>query len=209
VKYPDGPVVVLGASYARGWEPDSIADALVINAGVSGQQSFELLERFAVDVASHKPRAVLIWGFINDFFRSSRDRVEQTRQRVKESFERLVVTARASGIEPVLLTEVTVRHPDTLMENLTNAVARALGRSGYQDYINAEVLGMNEWLRGFAAREQVLLIDTHPVLADASGRRRRAYAQPDGSHISAAGYEALSRYALPILQAHFQKPHQE
>ena len=68
--YPDGPVVVLGASYAGGWQLEPIAGVSVVVRGVSGQQSFEVLERFERDVVSAKPRAVILWGFINDIFRA-------------------------------------------------------------------------------------------------------------------------------------------
>ena len=45
----------------------------VINRGVAGQQSFELLARFDNDVVPERPRAVILWGFINDIFRAPSD----------------------------------------------------------------------------------------------------------------------------------------
>ena len=41
----------------------------MINRGVNGEQSFEMLKRFDSDVVATKPRAVILWGFINDVFR--------------------------------------------------------------------------------------------------------------------------------------------
>ncbi len=62
------PIVVLGASYAQGWALDPIAGSTVVNAGVAGETSSEMVARFKDDVLARTPRAVVIWGFINDIF---------------------------------------------------------------------------------------------------------------------------------------------
>ncbi len=38
-----GRIVLLGASYAAGWNLDGIAGLTVINRGVGGQQSWDML----------------------------------------------------------------------------------------------------------------------------------------------------------------------
>lgn len=205
VKNPDGPVVILGASYARGWKLAAIAGVPVVNAGVAGQQSTELLQRFEQDVVQHAPRAVVIWGFINDVFRSPRDQVPQALARARANIERMVALARTAGIEPVLATEVTIRHPDTIKENVATWIGGILGKKGYPDFINEQVLATNEQIRELARRERILLLDIQPILSDASGRRVKAFAAPDGSHITEAGYDALTAYTLPTLEAHFRK----
>jgi lysophospholipase L1-like esterase len=198
---PSGPLVLLGASYAKGWVIDGLNGIPVVNAGVSGQQSFEMLERFERDVVAVRPRAVILWGFINDIFRA-RD-IDASLQRVRDSYTAMVARARAAGIEPILATEVTVRAPDSWTETILSFIGGLMGKESYQDQINRNVLAINGWLSELAAREQLLLIDLHGALADEDGRRRRReFIDADGTHITREGYDALTRYAAPILYEH-------
>lgn len=195
-------LVVLGASYAGGWDPTlPVAGYRMVNKGVSGQQSFEMLARFEGDVSGLKPDAVIIWGFINDVFRSDRSQIDQTLRRTRESMLAMVELAKKSGISPILATEVTIRTKDGWLEALESMIGRILGKSSYQDYINGHVIETNRWIKETAIRENIPLLDFEKVLADQSGLRRKEFALPDGSHISIRGYEALTQYAQNQLQA--------
>lgn len=196
-----GPIVLLGASYAAGWSPGPIAGVTVVNLGVAGQQSFEMLERFERDVLPLRPRAVILWGFVNDIFRSAPGDAA-THARVKESYTRMVALARSHGIVPVAATEVTIRPPQTWSDSIMSVIAPLLGKQAYQDHINRDVTALNQWLVELAYREQLLLLDLQSTLAQTGGRRRPEFAIEDGSHISPAGYAALSAYAQPLLEDH-------
>ncbi|HET7218520.1 MAG TPA: ElyC/SanA/YdcF family protein [Vicinamibacterales bacterium] len=201
-KNPDGPLVILGASYAGSWTVETIAGIPVVNRGVAGQQSFEVLERFERDVVPSSPRAVILWGFINDIFRADAD-VDTALGRARESYEKMVAMSRAQGIEPILATEVTVRPPDAWSERAASLIGALMGKVSYQDRINRHVIDVNRWMADFAAKEGLLLLDFQAVLADDSGRRRREFIQDDGSHLTAAAYRAVTEYATPILEEHF------
>jgi uncharacterized SAM-binding protein YcdF (DUF218 family)/lysophospholipase L1-like esterase len=198
---PPVKVVILGASYAAGWMP-RIPGVQVVNKGITGQQAFELRARFDRDVVAEKPRAVVIWGFINDVFRADRAKVGESLQRARASIEAMVAAARANGIEPILATEVTMGPRLEWSEWFAGWVGWARGKTSYQDYVNGHVLATNQWLRDYAAREKLLLLDLQPVVSDSGNVRRRAYSQVDGSHLTPAGYEALDGYAVPILSKH-------
>lgn len=197
-----GPVVLLGASYAANWTWQDLAGVPVVNAGIAGQQSFELLERFDRDVVAHRPRAVVIWGFINDIFRAGPGEADRVLARTRDSYTALVRRARESGIEPILATEVTVRPRKTVIDTVMSTVGWLLGRTSNQDLVNGQVRSMNGWLRQLAQRERLLLLDLEPVLADSGGQRRWSFAVEDGSHISPDGYRALTDYARPLLLGH-------
>jgi uncharacterized SAM-binding protein YcdF (DUF218 family)/lysophospholipase L1-like esterase len=201
LRHPTGPIVILGASYAKGWSP-AIPNRRLVNKGVEGQQSWELLERFDRDVAAEQPRAVVIWGFINDVFRSKPEQMDKTMARMQSSVTAMVDAARAQGIEPILATEVTIRGRDTWGDWLGSWVGWATGKEGYQGFINRHVLAGNQWLRDYASRERLLLLDLQPAVSDDSNWRRKAFANADGSHITPAGYDELSRYAVPRLTTH-------
>jgi lysophospholipase L1-like esterase len=203
IKNVNGPLVLLGASYAKGWQRDQLGGVTLVNKGVAGEQSFELLSRFDADVLKAGPRAVVIWGFINDVFRTPRAELSDGLARARESIATMVDRARAAGVEPILATEVTLAKPPGVREALATWVGWLRGKQGYQDYINSHVRDTNAWLREFARAEGLVVLDLEAALSDGSGMRVGRFATADGSHISAEGYAALTAYAEPILREHF------
>ncbi len=109
VTLAEKPIVIIGASYAASWPIDTIAGRRVVNKGVDGNQSFEMADRFDLDVLAEKPAQVLLWGFINDIFRSDQDNLDDAKQRVVDGYEEMIATAKANNIEVILATEVTIR----------------------------------------------------------------------------------------------------
>jgi lysophospholipase L1-like esterase len=196
-----GPVIVLGASYAGSWKLDHLGQFAVINKGVSGQQSFEMLERFDGDVVAARPRAVILWGFINDIFRAQN--ADNAVARARDSFRRMVARAQEHGIEPIIVTEVTIRPAASWLNPLAALFGTIRGKESYQARVNRYVLETNEWLVDLARREELLMLDFQSMTADGNGMRRKEYAAEDGSHIPAEGYAALTSYAKPILEQHF------
>jgi lysophospholipase L1-like esterase len=195
-------MVLIGASYAGGWDPGRpIAGYRLVNKGVNGQQSFEMLARFETDVIGLKPDVVIIWGFINDVFRSDRAQIDQTLRRTRESIVAMVELSRKAGVTPVLATEVTIRSKHGWVEAAQTMVGRLLGKSSYQDYINGHVLEINRWVSDMATREGIVLLDLEGVLSDSDHVRRKEYSQPDGSHISARGYETITHYVEERMKA--------
>jgi uncharacterized SAM-binding protein YcdF (DUF218 family)/lysophospholipase L1-like esterase len=197
-----GPIVILGASYAKDWPLPSISGVPVINKGIAGQQSFELLERFERDVVAEAPRAVVVWGFINDIFRSPEERMDATVERIRTSYMEIVRLSRERGIVPILATEITARPQAGALNTLRGWAGAIRGKAAYQDRINVHVTAVNAWLKEFAAREKLMVLDLQSVLAEPGGRRRVPFAQPDGSHVTGAGYDLLTSYAQPILEAY-------
>jgi lysophospholipase L1-like esterase len=188
-------LVIIGASYARGWTDFSPAKFTVVNKGRSGEQSFEMLARFRKDVIDERPEVVIIWGFINDIFGSSPEVIDPTLERSRKNITEMVDLARSNGIKPVLATEVTIREKEGIMETIASWIGRIKGAESYQDYVNKYVLQTNHWIRGYAREQGIFLLDFQPLLVDGKGRRKKEYATEDGSHLSAAAYARLSEYA--------------
>jgi lysophospholipase L1-like esterase len=200
----DSSIVLIGASYAKGWSLDQIDGMRIINKGVSGEQSFEMLARFQEDVISLKPKSVIIWGFINDIHRSKRENIDATITKAKKSFMEMVKLAKENQIVPILATEVTIRAKDSWSETLAGWVGGLLGKKSYQDYVNKHVLETNKWLKNYAMKQNLLLLDLQPVISDENGRRQKEYATKDGSHISQKGYDKLTEYAQGVLEQYFE-----
>lgn len=187
-------IVIIGASYAKGWNPEALGGLKVVNQGVGGEQTHEVLARFDRDVLARAPRTVIIWGFINDIFRSTPEEVEGKMVRSRDNINAMIDKARSKGITPVVATEVTLPVGDSWSERVAGWVGALRGKQGYQDYVNGHVMGMNTWLRQLAAQKKLKLLDFEKVLADSNGRRKLEYATPDGTHLSLQAYEALTNY---------------
>jgi len=200
-----GEIVLIGASYTRGWNIQEIAGMKVINKGVDGNQSFEMLSRFQEDVIANRPKAALIWGFINDIHRSKRGDIQSTIVRAKDSIKEMVKFSKSNGIVPILGTEVTIRGADKFIENMSAVIGSLLGKESYQAYVNKHVLAVNQWIKEFAKEEEILLLDFQPALSDEKGVRKKEFAVKDGSHISAEGYEKITSYVKEKMGKDYQK----
>jgi lysophospholipase L1-like esterase len=205
VESTKAPIVVLGASYAGGWNPGTIAESKVIAQGVSGEQSFLTVDRFAADVVVHRPRAVILWGFINDFFRSAPQEADAVSARVHDSYVKMIRLARENGMEPIIATEVTMGFKGGFADTVKDWVGWVMGKESYQDRINRHVTGTNQALVELAKREGLLVLDLQQALAGNGGRRRSEFTADDGSHITPAGYAAVTAYAVPLLERHFAR----
>jgi lysophospholipase L1-like esterase len=196
-----GRLVIFGASYAKGWTPETLAGYQVVTKGVSGEQAHEMLARFDTDVVGLSPAAVIIWGFINGFHRTPQSGWDQQQGMIRSSFKEMVANARLHEIEVILATEVTIRGRDSFKEGVMTLAGRLLGKRGYQDFINEQVMATNSWLREYAAREELQLLDLQPLISDERGARIKKYATPDGSHISDEAYEKFTQYAEETLRS--------
>jgi lysophospholipase L1-like esterase len=185
--------VITGASYAADWKTPPLPGYDVINRGRNGDVTQQMLARFDAEVLAAKPQLVLIWGHINNHHRAGDEPFSTVKQRIQADYREMVARARRQGAAVVLATEVTL----SKQAGFGNGVARLLGslrgKEGYRERINRQVRELNVWLRTFATAENLPLLDFERVFDDGNGYRRGDYTSEDGSHISAAGYLALSR----------------
>jgi lysophospholipase L1-like esterase len=192
---PDDPVLVIaGASYSKDWKTPPFPGFRVINTGKGGDETQQVLARFG-EVLSAKPAAVILWGHINNIHRAPAGRMDAAKERARANFREMVDLARASGITPIIATEVTLSEAVGFMNRLAAFVGGLRGKEGYAARVNREVREVNEWLRGFAREQNLQLLDLERVLDDGAGFRKTEYTTDDGTHISDAGYAALTRYA--------------
>lgn len=203
--HDDGSVALLGTSYAASWPLTSVAGLPVTNKGRAGAHTPELAQRLADDILPHHPRAVIIWGFDNDLIDSPPEGIHQAITDVERHYLAMVDRTGEAGVDTILATEVTMGRVAGLYEGLATRADALLGRPTYSDRINEAVLELNVWLRELARRRQLLLLDLQPVLSDRLQVRRPEFATADGSHITPAGYRALTAHAEPQLRAHFDR----
>ena len=79
-------------------------------------------------------------------------------------------------------------------------MGRLLGKQSYAERINVQVRELNAFVRQLAARENLRLLDFEKVFAPDGGARKPAFATEDRSHVTAAGYKALTDYVVRELR---------
>lgn len=194
-------IVILGASYAQAWGTPSLPGyGRVLNRGVGGEPTGGMLARFQSDVVSANPDAVLIWGLVNNITQAGPGGIEAAKATARADYEEMLRQARAAGIRVILATEVPWTEPGGFIDTVYGWVASLLGKTSYATRVSADVAEVNDFLRALARRDGLQLLDFGKLFANEDGTRKREYAAEDASHISKAGYEALTAYARRELQ---------
>jgi len=194
-------LVILGASYANGWgTPELPGYQRVVNRGVGGEATGGMLRRFQTDVVAAKADSVLIWGHVNNITQARAEGIEAAKAAARRDFEAMVKLAQAAGIEVILATEVPWSEKSGLLEMVYGWIASLRGKTSYAVRVSAHVEEVNEHLRALARRENLRLLDFGRAFANEGGTRKSEYAAEDASHISRAGYDALTAHARRELQ---------
>jgi acyl-CoA thioesterase-1 len=192
-------MIVIGASYVAEWGNPQLPGYTVTNKGVGGEESSAVRSRFERDVLALKPDAVMIWGHYNDIVRASGGNMAAVKQKAQDNYRWMTEQARAAGIEVILVTEITMPIPDTFKETAMGWVAGLLGKQDYRSQKNEHIKAVNVWLREYARAQNIKLIDLEKALDSGNGTRKVEYTRADNSHISPAGYQAITRYVAAQL----------
>ncbi|MDQ8027340.1 MAG: GDSL-type esterase/lipase family protein [Brevundimonas sp.] len=176
-------VVFMGDSITEMWriaQPELFTDGIV-NRGISGQTSAQMLVRFTPDVIALKPRVVHLMCGVNDVAGNTGP---TTPQDLLNAINAMVDLAQAHGIEVILgtLTPVTGLP-------WAPAVQDPRGR----------VVAMNAEVRALAARRDMALADYFAVLAD-DGNALKSELTRDGVHPTGQGYREMRPLADAALK---------
>ncbi len=166
-------VVFMGDSITENW---GLADPQffergVLNRGISGQTTPQMLVRFRQDVIALKPRAVHILGGTNDVAGNT----GPTRpQDFKDNIMSMVELARAHGIH-VILGSI----PPT-------------ARFNWRPQLNPvpQIRELNQWLRDYAAHNGCDFIDYYSALVGRAGELNPELGN-DGVHPNRDGYRIM------------------
>ena len=199
-------LMIFGASYAKSWGVPSLPGYDVVNRGVGGEQTKHMRARFQRDVVASRPDVVLIWGHINNITQSDivgakAERARAVKQAAREDYLAMLGQARAAGIEVMLATEIPLAEPEGLVNEARALLGRMRGKQSYAAQVNAHVAELNVFVRQLAAKEGLRLLDFEKVFASEDGSRKPGYATEDRSHVTAAGYTALTAFAVAELGA--------
>jgi lysophospholipase L1-like esterase len=174
--------VFLGDSITEGWKHavPTMFGADVLDRGIGGQTTEQMLVRFRSDVLDLHPAVVHIMAGTNDV---AGNRGATTVATIEGNIRSLVEQARANGIEVVLA---------------SIPPARGFGWSPVE-HAGDTIIEINAWLKDYARREGIVYVDYHAALSDASGGMRAEFSD-DGVHPGRAAYEAMRPLARDALR---------
>jgi lysophospholipase L1-like esterase len=169
-------VIMMGDSITEGWiaADPSVFRRGVIDRGISGQTTAQMLVRFRQDVIDLKPLAVHIMGGTNDIL-AHPDRI--TLEEVASNILSMAELARAHGIRAII-----------------GSVLPA-SREGQPVLAIAE---LNRRLAALSRAHGFQFVDYYGALSDASGGMDRVNSA-DGIHPTPAGYERMRPLAVRAL----------
>ena len=174
-------VVFMGDSITELWkayDPGFFTGG-VLDRGISGQTTPQMVVRFYQDVVSLRPRIVHVMAGTNDLAANTGPTSDD---QFKNNITAMVDLAKANGIKVVLASI-----PPTKRFSWRPALRPA-----------GKVQALNAWLRNFAASRHAVYVDYYAVLSDADGGFR-AELTSDGVHPATAGYAAMKAEAQRAL----------
>ena len=174
-------VVFMGDSITDFWQygDPSMFTHGVIDRGISGQTSAQMLVRFWPDVIALHPKVVQIIAGTNDIAGNTGPTSERY---YKDDIEAMVTLAKAHHIHVILGT-------------MPPAV-RFWWASRYRPA--AEIRRLNAWLRRYAREQHVRLVDYYAYLVSPQGTFRRSLSN-DGVHPNRNGYKLMSALARKAI----------
>jgi lysophospholipase L1-like esterase len=179
-------VVFMGDSITENWglaDPELFEHG-VLNRGISGQTTPQMLVRFRGDVIALQPRAVHILAGTNDVAGNTGPNRPQD---FKDNIMSMVELARAHGIHVVLGSI-----PPT-------------ARFNWRPELNPvpQIRELNRWLRDYAAHNRCDFIDYYSALVGPAGELRPQLGN-DGVHPNRDGYrlmrELVQKQLAPYLR---------
>jgi lysophospholipase L1-like esterase len=166
-------VVFMGDSITEAWalaHPDFFGDGL-IDRGISGQTTPQMLVRFQADVVALKPRAVHIMAATNDLAGNTGPTSEED---IRNNIRAMVTLAKANRIAVILAS--------------TPPAAVFAWSPGLKPA--PQVRALNAWLQAYAREQGATYVDYYAALATPEGAMRPEMTL-DGVHPNAAGYAAM------------------
>ncbi|MGH9751297.1 MAG: SGNH/GDSL hydrolase family protein [Blastocatellia bacterium] len=171
-------VVFLGDEVTENWGRDAakfFPGKPYLNRGISGQTTPQMLVRFRQDVIALKPKVVVIQAGLNDIASLTGP---ITQGMFAENIMSIVELARANGIRVVLASLTPICDCYTKQTAL-----RPQGK----------IIGLNGWLKEYAARSGSVYLDYYSAMAEARNLRKELTG--DGLLPNDAGYAVMAPLA--------------
>ena len=148
-------------------------DWTVLNRGINGQRTDEILARFDQDVVQERPKYVIILAGVNDIYQGSP--IDMIRNNLLALYEKSL----AAGIRPVAC---TILPYNTASEGERKSVRE-----------------LNTFIEQTARRPEIAFCDTHGAVSDPNNPDR-LQASPDEYHPDVAGYRNIGTTLTRVIE---------
>ena len=178
----EGRILFVGSSIFRRWTnlTKQMDPLPVVNRGVDGFQTFDVLALVDRVVLPAKPRVVVYYAGSNDI--DLGEPAEAIVERIRRFVDRVATALPSTRIVFV-------------------SVNRAPENQELWDVVDS----VNRRVAAYAAETKRLeYVDVNPALFNPDGSSRLELFMPDGRHLRAAGYVEFTRILKPILTRAFQ-----
>ena len=159
------------------WMARAHAEWEVLNRGVNGERSDQMLARFGRDVVHEEPRFVVILGGVNDIYQGFPPEF------TKENLERMFGMSTRAGLTPV---------------------ASSILPYNSMDQRQTKIMGeLNVWIASTSGRLSIPFSDTNKAVASPD-RPDRLAGSPDGLHPDVEGYRRMGAAISKTIEDHLQ-----
>jgi acyl-CoA thioesterase-1 len=176
-------VVFFGDSITESWKLESLglAQLEVLNRGIGGQTTPQMLVRFRQDVVRLRPAVVHILAGTNDLAGNTGP---TTLEAIEDNLAGMAEIAQAQGIR-VMLASVLPAVDYPWRPGLSPA---------------PRIAALDAWMRAYAQRRGLVYLDYYSAVVDAH-QGLKSELSDDGVHPNAAGYAALNPLAREAILA--------
>ncbi len=174
----DRRIIFIGDSITESWRPalPALFAGDIVNRGVSGQTTAQMLARFRTDVLDLRPAVVHIMGGVNDIHGGRGTAL------TRSNIASMVELARAHGIVVIL-----------------GAIPPSSVPRGADGPDPApHIAWLNDWLRRYALENGVIFVDYHAALRDGRGGMKDGLSN-DGLHPNRLGFRAMEPLARAAM----------
>jgi len=149
----------------------------LLNRGIAGQRSDQILERFKKELDEEaKPDVVIVLAGVNDLYQGSPS------ERVK-----------------FILTEI---YDLALEKNVRVMACTILPYNRSTEEVKKKITEINDWIRAYSREHGFLFCDTFAVLND-PGHPGNLTSSPDAIHPDAAGYRKMGEAIAKVLDGDY------
>jgi len=150
----------------------------IINRGISGERSDQILKRFSTDVLAHQPDMLIVIAGVNDIFQG------RPADHVKFYLEKI--------------------YQEALMANIKILAGSILPYNGSTPQAQESLAEMNTWIRDYAGKNGMIFCDTASSLEDPNMPGVLLHTD-DGIHPNVEGYHILGEFIGNCFAKHATK----
>jgi lysophospholipase L1-like esterase len=186
---PTKPRIIFhGDSITQGWNltesfPNQTAFELV-NRGISGQITGEMLGRMQADIINLQPTAMILLAGTNDLARGV------PISTIQNNLTMIADLAAHHKIQPILCSVLPIHDYNKSLDARWEMSKRRPIES---------IRALNQWLQSFAKQRGYAYLDYATPMTDAQGFLIKDLAQ-DGLHPNSKGYQIMAPLALQAIQ---------